>query len=119
MDLLQGSVASVMTSVPTLHPLKGAQNGYPAKYLKFHISEKQMAELQQVTISKYAKLLITLFHKTLRRRPSLLSRFVMVSVKTSFTAYIIVYEIANYSPAKIFFRKTFVLSRILAKAQKL
>ena len=41
---------------------------------------------------------ITLFHKTQRRQPSLLSRFVVVSAKT-FTAYLFVYELANYTYA--------------------
>ena len=42
----------------------------------------------------------------------------MVGAKT-FTVYLFVYKLANYSSAKNLFRQTFVLSCVLAKAQKL
>ena len=49
---------------------------------------------------KYTKLFIMLFHKTQRRQSSLLSRFVIISIKTCTALYLFVYELGNYSSAK-------------------
>ena len=79
-----------------------AHNGYPAIYIDSCVGEKNGRALSKSNDLARTPNYLTLFYKRQRRQPSLLSRFVMVSAKT-FTAYLCVHQLANYSSAKLFF----------------
>ena len=75
-----------------------AHNRYPAIYVVLVCR----GEKWQSAFKKKAKTLITVFYTEHKEdKTSLLLRIVMVSAKT-FSAYLSVYELANYSSAKTF-----------------
>ena len=71
----------------------------------FCVSGRKIAEIfKQVTTLEVDQVLNNAVPKTQRQQPSLLSRFVMVSAKP-FTDNLFIYELADYTSAKIFFAR--------------